>query len=566
MKFNKLGTFTFVILSISIFFINSAFSTTYYVKNGGNDRLDGLSDANAWKTIAKINDFAESPGFSSGDIIQLKRGSTWSNDEPIGYDGVGISWGTINGLTIRDYSTGNLPRLDCNTQQAMLISSTTISNLTIKNIDVSGLDWTYGNHKTDANVRVHSVNGVIIDGVYCDGHTGTSVYRRHGAAISVTRINGDIEIKNCTLQNMYKDTFANSLSAWGSEDVQGIIIWYNNNGVPKLSGTVSIHDNTINNIYADCIQTGGIQTTMNIYNNTFSNFGENCTDLKKSRYVTIYDNEMSHNDFGQAGGCSKYTGPAFINAGAATKLWIGYKNKDITIRDNYFHDCDTVGLEVVGNNWEIYRNYFKDVGMPVRMTSKDYTKVYNNVFELTAKTDSRYVSYQKAAISCNTSDKTGCLIYNNTIYIPASNYLYGIAWMGSRGDSGNEIKNNIVYMTKNSDSIYPLYIGDHDRSNTFPTVDHNCYYNPNYANRTYFDGIRYKITNLTKWRNDMDTGAIFSDPQFRNVETGDFSLRATSPCILSNRTLGADVSKGFVLPPENLRLISLLQKQHISTE
>lgn len=519
--------------------------TTYYIKNGGNDGNTGFSDAQAWETIAKINDFAESTGFSDGDIIQLKRGSTWSSDEPIGYGGAGISWGTINGLTFQDYGTGNLPRLDCNTQQAIFISSSTISNLTIKNIDVSGMDWTYGNHKTDGNIRIHAVNGVIIDGIYCDGHIGTSVYRRHGSAISVTRTDGDIEIKNCTIKNRYKDTFANSLSAWGSEDVQGIIIWYNNNDAPKLSGTVSIHDNTIRNIYADCIQTGGIQTTMNIYNNTFSNFGENCTDLKKSRYVTIYDNEMSHNDFGQAGGCSKHTGPAFINAGAASSTWIGYKNQDITIRDNYFHDCDTLGLDVVGDNWKIYRNYFKDVGLPIRMISFNGTEVYNNVFELNSNTDNRYVIYQKAAISCNIYDRTHCLIYNNTIYISASNYLYGIAWMGSAGDSGNVIRNNIIYMMENSATVHPLYIGDHDGSNTFPNVDHNCCYNPNHTNRVSWGGTLYDSTEQAAWRTAGHTGALFENPVFVNANDGDLALQSSSPAINKGADLGSPYNLGL---------------------
>lgn len=29
--------------------------TTYYVKNGGSDGADGLSDATAWETIGKVN-------------------------------------------------------------------------------------------------------------------------------------------------------------------------------------------------------------------------------------------------------------------------------------------------------------------------------------------------------------------------------------------------------------------------------------------------------------------------------------------------------------------------------
>ena len=519
-----------------------AAACNFYVKNGGNNGLDGRSDANAWATIGKVNDYAENPGFSDGDVICLKRGSIWSNDEPIGYDGAVISWGTINGLTFKDYGTGDLPRLDCNTQQAILISSTAISNLTIKNINVSGMDWTYGNYAKDSNIRVHAVKGVTIDGIYCDGHMGTSIFRRHGSAIAVTRTSGDIEIKNCTLKNMYKDTFANSLAAWGSEDVHGLVVWYNDGGAPKLSGTVSIHDNIIDSVYSDCIQFGGIQTTTNVYNNTFSNFGENCADMKKSRYITIYNNDFSHNDFGEAGGGSKNTGPSFLNAGAATEFWIGYKNQDITIRDNYFHDCRTTGIDVSGDNWKIYQNYFKDVGQAVRMSIKSGTEVYNNVFNLTVDTDSRFVIYQKAAISGSKNPKTNCLIYNNSIYIPASNYLYGIAWMGKSRDSGNVIKNNIVYMMNNMDTVYPLYIGDYDGSNTFPTVDHNCLHNPNHVNRVSWDSTIYDSSEQADWRNAGHIGSLFTNPKFINPENGDFRLQSNSPAI----DAGVDVGLPFI--------------------
>jgi hypothetical protein len=48
-------------------------TTTYFVKNGGNDALSGRSDANAWATISKVN----STSFSAGDTVSLKCGSTW---------------------------------------------------------------------------------------------------------------------------------------------------------------------------------------------------------------------------------------------------------------------------------------------------------------------------------------------------------------------------------------------------------------------------------------------------------------------------------------------------------
>jgi hypothetical protein len=46
---------------------------TYYVKNAGDDSKDGLSDANAWETISKVN----ASSFSANDVIQFNRGDTW---------------------------------------------------------------------------------------------------------------------------------------------------------------------------------------------------------------------------------------------------------------------------------------------------------------------------------------------------------------------------------------------------------------------------------------------------------------------------------------------------------
>ena len=48
-------------------------AATYYVKNGGDDSADGLTDATAWKTISKVN----SETFSPADTICFKRGDTW---------------------------------------------------------------------------------------------------------------------------------------------------------------------------------------------------------------------------------------------------------------------------------------------------------------------------------------------------------------------------------------------------------------------------------------------------------------------------------------------------------
>ena len=49
-------------------------ATNYYVKTGGSDEADGLSDETAWGTIAKVNSFQGL--LSPGDSILFKRGDT----------------------------------------------------------------------------------------------------------------------------------------------------------------------------------------------------------------------------------------------------------------------------------------------------------------------------------------------------------------------------------------------------------------------------------------------------------------------------------------------------------
>lgn len=76
--------------------------TDYYVKNGGNDSLDGLSDGNAWETLDKVYSVSLSPG----DNIYLKRGSTFNEDLII--NDAGSSGSPI---TYSAYGTGNAPVL-----------------------------------------------------------------------------------------------------------------------------------------------------------------------------------------------------------------------------------------------------------------------------------------------------------------------------------------------------------------------------------------------------------------------------------------------------------------------
>lgn len=69
----------------------------YYVRNGGNDAADGLSDATAWATIGKVNGAT----LGAGDIVNFKRGSRFE-DASLTRALVGASG---NPLTLRAYGS-----------------------------------------------------------------------------------------------------------------------------------------------------------------------------------------------------------------------------------------------------------------------------------------------------------------------------------------------------------------------------------------------------------------------------------------------------------------------------
>src|SRR5438552_3234388 len=84
----------------------SSWASTFYVDaTGGIDTNDGLSQASAWKTVAKVNGST----FAAGDQILFKRGQIWNESlvppssgasgNPIGFD----AYGTGEAPTLTGY-------------------------------------------------------------------------------------------------------------------------------------------------------------------------------------------------------------------------------------------------------------------------------------------------------------------------------------------------------------------------------------------------------------------------------------------------------------------------------
>ena len=401
--------------------------TDYYVKNGGNDSNSGLSDVEAWETITHVNSIS----FLNNDTINLKRNSIFT-DSTLTLDAVSSG---RSGIIIQDYGTGNKPRIDGNYVQPIIINQNPgLVNLTFKNIDISGSDTT-GNR-----CIIQYVNGLTIDGIDYNGHTGSSVYHRCNG-INIVYVDGDIEIKNCTIQNAYKDTVLNSIISWKDNDAHGILFWYPGHENVKRSGTVNIHDNVIHDIYADCIQTAGVHTTTNIYNNSLYHFGESALDLKASGHINVYNNEMYHGDWGLANGGGYYGCAVIGAAGWDAHNWtIEDESQNNEFFNNYIHDCRWQGIAAIGNNSKIYNNYFKDLGISIVFGGYGGVEVFSNIFELTKPAANittyvgtpyefdwrtRYSGVLLTAIRMMRVTKVpNSKIYNNTFYISSSNHRY----------------------------------------------------------------------------------------------------------------------------------------------
>lgn len=217
-------------------------ATTYYVKNGGNDALSGLDDANAWETLTKC------ATKGSNNSFLLKRGSTWTAEA--------LSLAGKNNLIISAYGEGDKPVIDCNSS-------------------VNDGIYLYGNDIECSNIKViNALRYGIHFGTYSFAHTGFLIYNCEVSycASSGIRVNGSDSVihDNVTTYNGSGDSpgiqigngvgiggnniIYNNISSynfgsgyeinWGSTDNY----FYNNYGTDNQDQFLEIWDGSNNNI------------------------------------------------------------------------------------------------------------------------------------------------------------------------------------------------------------------------------------------------------------------------------------------------------------------------------
>lgn len=218
------------------------FATNYYVKSGGNDALDGLTDATAWGTVTKVNSFF--PSLVAGDSVLFKRGDTW-----YGRFNVTKSGSSGNPIVIGTYGAGADPiftgfsvvsgftNMGGNIYESSALSNTNIPNIVTIGGDIktmgrfpnTGYNY-YSAYDANTYITDAALSGLTLTG-------GTVCIRKVHDILSndpiTSQSGGQIFYTNLTgynSQSGYGYFVQNVLSLC---DVQNE--WYFNNTTKKLS-------------------------------------------------------------------------------------------------------------------------------------------------------------------------------------------------------------------------------------------------------------------------------------------------------------------------------------------
>jgi hypothetical protein len=324
-------------------------NTIFYVSQSGSDSDDGLSPSTPWKTLCKVNDYAETTGFPGSTTILLNKDDVWDGSdvcfEGIGYDTSLINWGAMSSLVFDAYGTGANPQIDADHAQPFAIDASNITSLAIQNINVNGQDMTYNYSGGVSNIYAIDGSNLTIDNVECDQHDGgsSSETRSQSECITTVNFSGDVEIMNST----FKNTMWNTLRAWGNVDGIAIDVRYRVNDLECSVCTLRVHDNVFEDTESSFIRVVG-QTDVEYYNNTYNNFGEEALLFEMVKNAKIYNETLTKGAFGIGGDGD---GNAYIGWQRLSKGNC-YFNGDIT--DDASPPCNSA--EPDNDGIEIYEN------------------------------------------------------------------------------------------------------------------------------------------------------------------------------------------------------------------
>lgn len=365
-------------------------ATDYYVKTGGNDNLDGLSDGTAWATIAKVTATA-----TNGDTVYFRSQDTWTGQNTLLNAVAGV---TYDGAT---YGSGTRATLQATSRTASYgIVQIYVSNVTFKGFKVDG-------------------NGLSIGGIYIGGTNPTP--------------SGDIS--NITVDNC---EVTNGITVDDPDPSYYYALLVGARGSHKTSN-VTVTNNIVHDVGHEGIPVypnwggggGNSVDTVLIRGNTIYNTGQVSSNRNKpiaivndSDNVTVEFNTIynAHN-IGVANYGPGYTGPDEYPDDFVIRYNLYYSPASgIT---QAFDTAGYFGFPHFYGTGEVYGNLFIDAG--IGFGGLDYhsgsIKIYNNTIYM--PTTSMYSIYMIGGCSNTSNIEVKNNIFYNVKYANIKDY-YGV--------------------------------------------------------------------------------------------------------------------------------------------
>lgn len=479
--------------------------STYYVKVGGSDALDGLSPANAWATVAKVN-AAQGTGntvlFNKGDtwreVLAAASGMTYSSfgagAKPIingtriatGWAGAGPTYTVavtaapnqvfVNGVRApHGASAGTLTAgqwfwaANVLTYRPVVNSNPDTQGLLVESDDPATLYY---------GVYINAAVGVTVDGLNTKQHAVGGIFGENSTAA----------IRNNLVEKCYR---------------HGIAYFDAVN-----NKTWTIEDNVIDNVGGAGIHMGAGAQDFLVRRNTITNFA-----LRPAPADTTWVNDGTGNQDYNAG----------IKMAGATSL-----RNIVTL--NTIHDggnqsaVDTgagIWADVDSNDHVWSYNYIYNVQYePIRVELSDNVTVHHNTVVGRGTT-----SVDDIGIDCS-RDVHNNKVYHNTVYNCAVGYIVQADGTGTA--TGNILRNNIalgsqlIALQAMTGGENPAGEGNIYENNVFVDAPNSIKWgNPSYSS-------------IAAWMAIAPVGVkgnIGLDPVLLNPAANDFRLNFGSPAI-----------------------------------
>jgi parallel beta-helix repeat protein len=517
----------------------------------GADIITGFTQhsGSVWKKSIKSPGqvfFDETRGTKKQSVSELKNEKDWYFDNSFLYIlsfNPSNSYKTIEASFRANAITVNADNIiikdiqvERTSQDAVLITGKS-DNVISDNLEF--IQWTDEVNSMRAGISILGSNCRIQNSTFGQ-KTKDDIAGQNLAGFMAILISGkDNECNNNKIyHNSVENESANGKYAYG-------IRIFKAGGITKVNNNYIYHTAS-NGILADTYSNKGDE--IRIFNNEISYTGQAGISVYKTRASDgtggtgfIYNNTISYANRlgGEKGGGGNRAAGIHFNDGIQkdTEIskpfikWFCYENTVHDTRsanERNSPDSDGIAIDYNANNTEVYKNtVYNCDGKGIYIWNADNCKVYFNI-----------ISGNDCGISVSASNKgnetaDNNIIFNNVFYKNyngegrGKNYNTEI-YFGQNGNN-NRFMNNILYASSKGSAYF------YNSVNTNGCIpDYNLIYSEDNKDAIIARDKNNKIKTLGEWKKMFpawDKNSIYADPQFKNPDKFDFSLKAGSPAI-----------------------------------